>query len=156
MMKNDLIVNLLERLIRAGLTTGKEVRGCTHTQVQELEALAGNNFPSVYRSFLLVMGRGAGRFFEGTDIFYPEILTNREGAIELLKEDGQPFALADSDYVFACHQGYQFLYFSLDGSHPDPPVFYYAEGAKSSEKKSDHFSEFLLEAVRDYEQMAAK
>lgn len=82
-------------------------------------------------------------------MFYPEIIFNRSVAEELLEADVADFRLSESDFVFAHHQGYQFMYFSTGGSD-DPPVYYYMEGTRSPQKKYDSFSEFLLKAAEDY------
>lgn len=107
----------------------------------------------MYELFLKAMGRGAGKFFEGTDIFYPEILTIKRGAEELLREDEVPFCLSESDFVFCSHQGYQFMYFKLDELNDDPAVYYYLEGSGIIRKKWDHFSSFLLNAIEDHQKL---
>lgn len=144
---------ICERLIRAGIATTDEIRGCSLEETDELESYVKGQFPQSYKIFLLTMGRGAGKFFEGTDIFYPEILEIRRGAEDLLDEDNSDFELSTSDFVFALHQGYQFMYFSVVEDVDDPPVYYYMEGAEASHKKWASFSEFLLKSVHDYENM---
>ena len=140
---------LAHRLINAAIASPAQIIGCTLDEVNEIRSLANCPLPEAYETFLRVMGRGAGRFLEGTDIFYPDILTVRRAAEKLLEEDRVPFELSASDFVFCCHQGYQFMYFRLDEPADDPPIYYYIEGSCSMKKKWDHFSLFLLKAVED-------
>jgi hypothetical protein len=137
-------------LINSSITTKDQVEGCSLEEVLEVRRYANGHLPGLYEKFLLAMGHGAGKFFLGTDIFYPEVLTNREGASDLLREDSSLFELSESDFVFAIHQGYQFMYFKIKETD-DPAVFFYLEGSGVPQKKYDRFSEFLLKAVEDYE-----
>lgn len=148
-MLEALINSLAQRLVNAGIATLAQIRGCTSEEIEEVRSGANGRLPEAYEIFLRTMGRGAGRFLEGTDIFYPDTLSIRDGAEELLREDRAPFELSASDFVFCSHQGYQFMYFRLDDSNEDPPVYYYIEGSGFTEKKWDHFSLFLLKAVED-------
>jgi len=152
-MSANVVIDLSKRLIQAGVAYPNEIKGCSRAQIDEVRSVAKQKLPQIYEMFLSTMGCGAGRFFEGTDIFYPDILANRETAEELLKEDESSFSLSETDFVFACHQGYQFMYIPLSELEPDPPVFYYMEGMGYPMKKWDHFSDFLLKAVEDHERL---
>ncbi len=152
-MSTNVVTDLSKRLIQAGIASPNEIKGCSRTQIDEVRSVARRNLPRIYELFLSAMGCGAGRFFEGTDIFYPDVLSNRGAAEELLKEDESSFSLSETDFVFACHQGYQFMYMPLSDLEPDPPVFYYMEGMGYPMKKWDHFSDFLLKAVEDHERL---
>lgn len=153
-MDNKSMINLSKRLIGAGIALPHEIKGCSTTQLEEVRGFAKTALPSMYENFLSIFGNGAGQFFVGTDIFYPDILTNREAAEDLLKEDQSSFQLTPSDFVFACHQGYQFMFMPLSDLDNDPPVYYYMEGSEGPVKRWEHFSEFLLNAVEDYERLS--
>ena len=142
---------IVQRLIRSRIANPNEIIGCTPNQIEEIRLLAGGRLPPVYEVFLRKLGCGAGRFFEGTDIFYPQILTNRQGADALLQEDECEFQLSKSDFVFAIHQGYQFMYFDLSAVGDDPQVYSYMEGDGLPKIKWKHFSDLLLGAIEDYE-----
>ena len=96
---------LIGRMVSAGYARTDEIRGCTPEEVAGIEARFGLRLPQVYREFLLAMGRGAGRFFRGTDVFYPTVFELRQWAEELLEECRQPFALAGDAFVFLMHRG---------------------------------------------------
>ena len=137
------------RIVLSGLAGFSEIKGCGREEVDEVRASFGFPLPGLYEAFLRVMGRGAGRLYVGTDIFYPEVLGNREAAEDLLGEDGVAFTLSPRDFVFSMHQGYQFMYFTAAEGEDDPPVYYYTEGG-SPVRVADRLSEFLMEAVREH------
>lgn len=153
-MDENFIVEVCARLTKAGIALPEQCVGCSAVEIKELEERFGVLFPQSYIAFLKAIGRKAGGFFQGTDIFYPEILENRAGAEELLEEDQSDFRLLQSDFVFAIHQGYQFMYFNTENSD-DPPVSYYAEGKGLTQRRWETFSAYLLSATEDYEKIAA-
>lgn len=102
------------------------------------------------------MGWGAGHFLTGIDVFYPQVLRIREGAEELLDEDGSPFTLSPNHFVFSMNQGCQFSYFDAGSGEDDPAVYDYIEGemeGKLPMKIADRFSEYLLLRVKDHEKI---
>lgn len=145
--------NICGRLIKAGIAQPSQIRGCSTHEVSGLESKFEGRLPHSYKLFLLTMGHGAGKFFEGTDIFYPNLQKAQQSAEELLADDGNPFELSNYDFVFASHQGYQFMYFNIDDQNEDPPVFYYMEGGQVAQKKWHSFSDFLLKSVEDHEKI---
>lgn len=139
---------LIEALIAVGISKREEIAGCSEAQVAKVEALFGMPLPVVYREFLLVAGRGAGRFMLGTDFFYPTILEMTEWGAELLVESKESFSLPSDAFVFAMHQGYQFMFFRASEGD-DPPVYYYYEGKGTPQRISDSFSAYLLRCVEE-------
>ncbi|MFZ3475101.1 SMI1/KNR4 family protein [Streptomyces sp. 4.24] len=79
-----------------------------------------------YREFLSLIGGGAGRFMQGTDVYHPRILGLGTAARELLEENESPFQFEATDRVFSMHQGYQFEF--MRGTGPDPEIWSYSEG----------------------------
>ena len=71
----------------------------------------------------------------------PRLMELRGWAEELLVESDSKFSLPPECFVFAMHQGYQFMYFLCDGNE-DPEVLYYLEGEKEPYLKWQSFSQF--------------
>ncbi|MFE7095189.1 SMI1/KNR4 family protein [Streptomyces erythrochromogenes] len=96
-----------------------------------------------YREFLSLIGGGAGRFMQGTDVYHPRILGLRTAARELLEENESSFHLEATDRVFSMHQGYQFDF--MRGAGPDPEVWSYSEGehADAPVRSSASFTDWL-------------
>lgn len=103
-----------------------QVKGLSQEAIREVERDQPARLCEAYRCFLATLGGGAGRLFQGSDVFYPDVLGLREDALELLEEAGSPFQLEETDRVFYMHQGY--LFWFLRGTGPDPEVWGYGEG----------------------------
>jgi hypothetical protein len=95
------------------------------------------------------MGRGAGQFFLGTDMFFPTLLKLRDAAVEMLESEGASFSLSGTDFVFLMHQGYQFAYFDT-AAGDDPPVSMYVEEDTEPSRLAESFSEWLLTSVDEH------
>ncbi|MGL5827631.1 MAG: SMI1/KNR4 family protein [Nocardioides sp.] len=142
----SIIEAVVDRLVTANLATRKEIRGCTPTELAVLEQAAGLELPAAYRSFLLRMGHSAGDFLAGTDWSYPHLPRLRSSAVALMDECGGHFELAPTDFVFAAHQGYQFLYFSVTES-ADPGVYHFGEAGSPPRRVADRFTQWLTATV---------
>lgn len=135
-----------ETLSINGVGGPSSFRGCTASQIAEIAN--SSSLPLRYREFLSAMGQGAGRFFVGTDIFYPSIIGLTDDARELVSEDAAGIELPVDSFVFAMHQGYEVLFFrTADGD--DPPVYYYREGSGTFQRKYNSFTEYLTSAAND-------
>ena len=154
-MYSQLITGLCDRLIRLGSVKRSEIIGCTPEQIAEIRMIAGTRLPESYTAFLSIMGCGAGRFFEGIDIHYPDILRVRTIAEELLEEDDSPFRLGSSDFVFSAYLGCQFMFFKLAESD-DPSLYRYLELSGQPTKIANSFSEFLTRCVDEEENPALR
>jgi hypothetical protein len=66
---------------------------------------------------------------------------------ESLRESGSGFNVPQSFFVFASHQGYEFMLLELRENDPDPPVWLYQEGEPNPVPKWTSFSEFLQSAL---------
>ena len=139
-----IIEDFYNMLLTKKLAIPEGIQGCTQEEVEKIEKHFKVTLPGLYKDFLLRMGHGAGEYLVGTDIFYKYIFDLKEGAEELLEEDNAEFKLPEHVFVFASHQGYQYMYFDLADNMDDPPVYYYLEGSGAPEKKWDSFSRFLL------------
>lgn len=145
---HDKIAAVVERLCSRGIATRESIRGCSPEEIAKVRAEFETPLPLAYEEFLVQMGRGAVRYYEGTDMFYPQILGTKAAARELVAEDPFDIELPEDAIPFSTHQGYQFLFIrSSEGD--DPPVYYYLEQSGQFEVKADEFSKFLLEVADD-------
>jgi len=146
---SDAIDGLVREIRHAGLAGWWEIRGCWEGEIKDLERFYGIKLPALYRAFLKRMGRGAGRYGRGTDMFYKHLFDNRAGMEEVLELDGNPFPLTPTEYVFCSHQGYIFFYFETDPLFDDPPVYGYKEGQRRNRLVDTSLSAFLFGLLED-------
>ena len=146
----DATSEAINKLVKGGLAKPEEICGCSAAEIAEIEAASGHaaQLPAQYRSFLREMGRSAGHFLRGTDVFYPQILKLRNIALALLRECAVGWSLGSHDFVFSSHQGYQFLFFDWSRGD-DPPVMLFLEGDTEPRQVFASFSEWLRQSVRD-------
>lgn len=144
----DRIANAAEILVRRGAATEDTIEGCSAEEIEHVEAKVGCPLPLVYREFLSMMGRGAGKFYVGTDLFYPSMLGNLKAARDLVAEDQSGIVLPEGAIAFMMHQGYQFMFIRA-GEGEDPPVHYYMEQSGEFVKKAEQFSQFLIDVAHD-------
>jgi hypothetical protein len=145
---SDFVELAVKALIAARLATENRVEGCSEAEVASIERTFGLTLPRAYRAFLLRMGKAAGEFWTGTNYQFPELLELRETAEALLIEGGARWQLGAPDFVFAVHQGYQFLFFRT-GTSDDPEVFHYLEGDEGARSVAPSFSAWLAGCVDD-------
>ncbi|HUY93451.1 MAG TPA: SMI1/KNR4 family protein [Pirellulales bacterium] len=137
-----------ERLRSTGLAAADATRGCTKEEIAEIESTLRVRLPNAYREFLRLCGKQAGEFLLGTDWTFPTILALKESAAALLRECDVPRELSPSAFVFAMHQGYQFLFFDCQ-SGQDPAVFRFIEGDQSARQVFDSFSNWFRQCAED-------
>ena len=149
MVKDDSFVErAVTRLVEAGLAAPAMIRGCADEEIGRLEKQLGLALPASYRQFLRRMGRSAGTFLRGTDFLFAGLGGLRLQAEQSLHETKASFRLKDTDFVFAVHHGYEFLFLPTQESD-DPAVWHYAEGDSAPVKVFNHFSEWLDACVAD-------
>ena len=152
-MSHARIVAAKQRLIAAGLAVSDTVRGCSEKEIAQLEADTCRPLPPAYRDFLSELGQSAGEFLRGTNWTYAELRALQVPAVQLLKSGNEQAVLPANSFVFAMHQGYQFLYFLTVNMDNDPPVFYYTEDpdleSLMPQRKFEHLSEFLTIFIAD-------
>ena len=124
---SSVIRQVVLQILEHGHATPETIQGCSMEEVAKVESKFQIHLPRMYREFLLVMGRRAGDFYRGADLFFPLVLELREWAEELLTEDGSQTSLPQESFVFLMDQGYQFMFFLLEGSAEDPAVWHYHE-----------------------------
>jgi SMI1 / KNR4 family (SUKH-1) len=135
-------------LIRRGVASPYTIRGCSTKEIAEIEAEVGRKLPLAYREFLMRMGRGAGEFYVGSNLFYPDVLGISEAAHALVAEDEAGLVLPQDAVVFIMHQGYQFVFMRADEGE-DPSVYYYMERSGEFVKKAAQLSQFLIDVAHD-------
>lgn len=121
-----------------------ELSECTAKEISEIESFFDVKLPLFYKEFLMLMGKQAGPFMKGSSVFYDEVFDLKEGATELLSQNGF-ISLPDDAFVFWMHQGYQFAFFKLNDDNNNPPIFFYYEGKTKNdfERKEHSFTDFL-------------
>ena len=141
-MMADYIDELINRLIDVGIATSDAIEPCTPEQIANIEKSNSISLPKSYKIFLSKMGSKAGTFMRGTDFYYRHLPKLRGCAEELLKEWDCSFTLSETDFVFLCHQGSQFMYFDT-ATGDDPPIYHYKEAQYEPQKVNDSFSNWL-------------
>lgn len=141
---NDIIIKLLQ----SGLANKANLQGCSTSEIEKLEAASQVVLPGAYKEFLCAIGKSAGEFLIGEDVFYSDILNLRGYADELLAESQAGFVLPKSAFVFLMHQGYQFLFFDT-ASGEDPAVFHYMEKEAQPKEVFTNFSKWLNAILDD-------
>jgi SMI1 / KNR4 family (SUKH-1) len=144
-MSQSAVEKAIAGLTEAGLVNPGALKGCASEEIGKIEAEFCLQLPAPYKEFLARMGKAAGQFLVGSDWLFPAMLRLRDDAEALLEESEVAFRLDRSDFVFAGHQGYEFLFFSA-ADKPDPPVFLLAEDREPYQAFL-RFSEWLLSAV---------
>ncbi|MCE9573147.1 MAG: SMI1/KNR4 family protein [Deltaproteobacteria bacterium] len=139
---------IVARLADAGLAMAHDVRGCSAHDIAELEGALGVTLPVAYRVFLEKMGCSAGRFLTGTDVRLDTLRSLKPDAARLLRECAPSLVLTPTAFVFAVHQGYEFLFFEC-GPSGDPPVFLFTEGEQTFRRVAETFSAWLDGCVSD-------
>jgi hypothetical protein len=120
------------RLIAARIATENSIRGCSEEEIEDIRSTLKLPLPRTYVDFLRVAGKRAGAFMRDIDFLYPEVLTLRTHAEDILQnwEEGQLMLPANA-FVFSMRRGEQFMFFEADGKRDDPPIWFYIEdGAK--------------------------
>ncbi|PPK65611.1 SMI1/KNR4 family protein [Actinokineospora auranticolor] len=146
-MRDDVddFFDLFEAKIRQWRPDGA-FAGLTDAEIEAVRAAQGvSALPAYYIGFLRRMGREAGAFLVGTDIFHPRILEVPEGARELLAENDESHLLPDGAVVFALHQGYMAYWFDPNPTD-NPRVHLYVEG-RDAVREWPSFTEFLLDEL---------
>ncbi|RFS21169.1 SMI1/KNR4 family protein [Chitinophaga silvatica] len=117
-----------------------KLKGCSISEVKRLECNFDLKFPPAYKEFLYSMGKGAGKYMQGSSVFLNELYIIKPDFVDLLSDHG--LSLPDNAFVFWAHQGYQFAFFCIDEGY-NPPVYFYYEGDISIEKKEDSLTDFF-------------
>ncbi|WP_280450062.1 hypothetical protein [Nocardia brasiliensis] len=134
---------LCRDLVESGFAKTDEIVGCTADEVAEVVATAPDAFPipDEYLAFLTVLGKSAGTFFVGTDLFYPSLLEANEAAADISSGPGEDLSLGDR-FFFGHHQGYKVYFFERNSE----AVCTYQEGHPAVQRLANSFLGFLRQA----------
>lgn len=141
------ISTIPQQLVCSNIAREGEIRGCSSGEIESLERKCRCAFPEAYKCFLAVMGKGAGAYMLGTDIFYGRISEFGLWLADAIRETRDPVAIPDDAFVFMSHQGYVFCYFRLSEGD-DPPVYQYIQGSGKVQREHDSFTLFLHRTVQ--------
>lgn len=141
---NSIIEQLTENLIKNKVASPKNIRGCSELEINELESYFNVKLPQLYKEFLKKMGKQAGDYRVGTDIFYEDLYDLRQQFQDILDDHNNPFLLKPSIFVFSVHQGVIFHFFDTGDDYTDPPVYGYLEGEKNVKLIYEKYSKYLM------------
>ena len=102
-------------------------RGCSESEVDELEKKLGFTLPAAYREYLLWMGKDYDGIFQGSDCFIDNVMDNNSWMPELLAENRITLDLPVNYLTFFMHQGYVAAWFAIP-AEADPQCWYFGEG----------------------------
>src|SRR6267142_5287076 len=146
-MDESVVEKAIIQLSEAGMVHPGELKGCTPSEIGQIESTFQLQLPTIYKEFMARMGKAAGHFLVGSDYLFPAPLRLRRDAELLLKQSGVKFRFDRNHFVFLGHQGYEFLFF--DAREPqDPAIFLLMEG-EEPKQVLPHFSEWLLSCIAD-------
>jgi hypothetical protein len=132
-----------------------DLQALSYEAIDAIEADQPARLSDAYRAFLEVAGGGAGRFLQGSDVFYPDVIGIRATAQELLGTHG--LTLEATDRVFLIHQGAQFDF--TRGGGADPAVWSYNDGDDAPLQTHGRFTDWLRANVEEqtqaYKQLAS-
>lgn len=98
-------------------------KGISEKRIEGLEKRFNIKFPLIYREFLLKMGKSAGSYGRGEEIFIHALPNMQKYSNEILEEDNSEFYPLKNKWVFFKHAT-EFFFFPTDQGD-DPPVFGY-------------------------------
>jgi len=146
-------VDTPERDAEAYLKRLKTFAGYSEPEVARAEQRLGVVFPTVFRTFLLSMGRDRGELLAGSDLAGVEGFEKfRANAIELMSKSRADESLPPNAVVFLFHQGYSFAYLIADGAF-DSAVHHYTERDRGPSVVAPGFAAFLDAELRLAEQV---
>jgi hypothetical protein len=122
--------------------------GYSEQEVARSEQRLGVVFPTIFRTYLLVMGRDRGELLMGSDVAGTgDFEEFRARAIELMRESNAGESLPPDAIVFLFHQGYTFAYLIAD-EMLESPVYQYTEGDLRASVIAPGFAAFLDAELR--------
>jgi hypothetical protein len=85
-MNQSAVEAAIDELTQAGVVTPGALKGCTPEEIGQIKTRFRLQLPAIYEEFLTRMGKGAGRFLNGSDYLFPALLRLREDAETILRE----------------------------------------------------------------------
>jgi hypothetical protein len=135
---------------RRNLTT---FEGYSLKEVAEAEERLDVRFPTVFRTYLLEMGKHRGELFRGSDLAGPAAFDIfRADALALMAETDPTLSLPPDAIVFLFHQGYTFVYLSATGGFDGPPM-QWTEGTRETKQIASTFADMVDAELRGMEDL---
>jgi hypothetical protein len=142
------VVEAFSAIVQQGAIEKSNLIGCTSEEIVLVEQHFACRLPQAYKDFLVIAGRGAGKLFRGTDLFYPRVLALQSEALELFAGLDLLELLPNSAKVFSMHQGYEVNYF--EPTSDDPPVSQFVEGQTGVAVAWESFSNFISSSIQSH------
>lgn len=122
--------------------------GFSEAEVAAVEGRLSIRFPSVFRCFLLEMGRSPGSLFCGSDLAdITEFEQFRTDASAMLSDTDPACELPDNAVVFLFHQGYTCLSIDACGGI-ESPILQWTETEPEPVPVADAFAELIDAELR--------
>lgn len=122
--------------------------GFSEREVRDAEERYAVQFPELFRTYLLEMGRACGDLFRGSDLAGIEDFSAfRNDALHLMQAADPILVVPEKAIVFLFHQGYTFTYF-IGAGGADSPIFQYVEQEPAPQEIASGFGEFLDAELR--------
>jgi hypothetical protein len=117
------IEKFTEYLINFDYADEVSIIGASLKEINKLEKKYNLKLPEIYIQFLLKMGKKAGGFCRGSDMFFPTLFDIQVYANEILEDDNSILFPLKNKFAFFNHSG-DFLFFPTDQGD-NPPVYGY-------------------------------
>ncbi len=133
-------------MVDAGIATPDTIRGCTDSEIAELERQLSVRLPAAMAECLRQMGQECGHLADGDAIGLHAFDAARQVAQEITTEPDSPWRLPDDVIPFLEHQGYEFLFVHANAGD-DPPVWLYIETEREPKQWGVSFTVWLRETA---------
>ncbi|MCU0713904.1 MAG: SMI1/KNR4 family protein [Pirellula sp.] len=145
-MYADFMADLVRFLVNSGIATAETVRGCTSTEITQLERQLSLHLPLALAECLIAMGHACGHLKNGDAFSVVAFNDAHEVALGLTSKADSPWRLPGNAIPFIHHQGYEFLFVYAD-TGDDPPVWLYIETDTEPKQQSLSFTAWLRESA---------
>ena len=164
---DDRAKNLYQRIIQSNLATPERVKGCSETEITQIEQAYNElSLPYSYKVFLRHFGRGVGHLATDLEFVYPNVLSLTQyerdvnkGAQEMAREEGTVFTeelLPPNAFIFAMKYRMQSWYFLSEKGVEDPPIFYDLGEGDAARKVHESIFDFWETEVEYAEKLIAQ
>lgn len=144
MMKALPIDTLVNLIVESGMARPDQIKGCTNTEVDQIESKAGVRLPQAYKNYLLSLGSSSNDVFSDVLFVYPAIMEHRDIIKRIEARTG--YKLKPTEFVFLIRDGLIMFFDTATGD--DPPV-YLMEAPDQPRRVCSCFSEWLTSYVND-------
>lgn len=141
---------IIERLLRIGSISREDLHPCSEEDIVDLERRYKLILPNSYKTFLRLMGRGAGSFLEDDHwyAFLDDLAGSCMGGNAEVMIAG--VKLPRNHFVFASRLGTAYFYFVADGVNENPQISAYNQSGNLGVVNISLW-DFFEERVRYYE-----